>query len=219
MKIYGIDHGDKRCGISSANEILRISVPKDTVEKENLLNYLQNEKINSSDTLVFGMPLSMSGRYSTQTYNVINEALKIKDILKCKVFLVDERLTSKILFNQVKGKVNSKKVKNKKDQNSSSLILSTYLSNPNSGIELINKEVYKIELKDQNILIYDIAIENLSTECDLFINDPWIFWYYFNKGFKSTNKLEDIKVEYNTIVKNSNIELLNELKAKSIINL
>lgn len=59
--------------------------------------------------LVFGLPISLSGRYSHQTYLTVEAALNIKEQLGCQIYFVDERLTTTSLFNELKGDISFKK--------------------------------------------------------------------------------------------------------------
>ncbi|BBE29946.1 putative pre-16S rRNA nuclease [Tepiditoga spiralis] len=210
MKILGIDHGQKKCGI--ANAVFNIASPYKTVLNNELITFFKKEGVNKDTIIVYGLPLSMSGRFSNQTYNVIKSAIEVKTTYGCKIIFIDERLTSKTLFTELKGVVKSKKIKKTKDQNSSSLILSVYLANKNAGIELKEKKVYNIvhQIKSKKTLVYETAIKNIKDieNFYIFTKDPWIFWYYFSQGIKSINIEKDLE-EYDVLIcsEEKNIDL------------
>lgn len=208
MKIYCIDYGTTFCGIAVTDEKLKIALPKDTVRSEELTEYLESLNLNNGSILVFGLPISLSGRYSHQTFLTIETALRIKNKTGCQIFLVDERLTTSSLYNELKGNVPFKKIKKAKDQNSSVLILNTFLENPQIAVELREKPIYKIECDlsiYNNILIFDVPISNIlektkNENLTLFTQDPWIFWFYYKQGLKSTSLTSDLQNDYELII-------------------
>ena len=165
-------------------------------------------KFGRKSVLVFGLPISLSGRYSHQTYLTVEAALNIKNQLGCQIFFVDERLTTSSLFNELKGDISFKEIKKTKDQNSSVLILNVFLENPQSAIELKEKSTYKIEndlSSYNNIIIFDVAINNILEKANkdhliLFTQDPWIFWFYYRQGLKSTSLISDLYDQYDLII-------------------
>ncbi|RAO99740.1 hypothetical protein PW5551_01525 [Petrotoga sp. 9PW.55.5.1] len=203
VKTLAIDYGTSNCGIAFYTEDIKIVLPKATVKSDKLIEYLKSSEINEQDRIIFGLPISMSGRYSNQTFLTIDTAIKIKNIFGCKIFFVDERLTTSTLYSQFKGKVNYKKVKKTKDQSSSVLILSSYIQNPKIGLELIAKEIKEISSdikKYDNILLYRISVDVNIHNVDIFTNDPWTFWYYYKKGLKSTTLISDLKEHYDLLI-------------------
>lgn len=89
-KLIAIDYGEKRCGIALGENVpSRIF----TVERSKVFDLLVQSDVA---TIVVGMPLSMSGRYSQQTFECIAFAEKIRKKLRKEVFLVDERLSSRM---------------------------------------------------------------------------------------------------------------------------
>ncbi len=208
MSIYCVDYGNSLCGIAAADEKLKIALPKNTVKSEFLFNFLQSLNLNEKSIIVFGLPISLSGRYSHQTYLTVEAALNIKNQLGCQIFFVDERLTTSSLFNELKGDISFKEIKKTKDQNSSVLILNVFLENPQSAIELKEKSTYKIEndlSSYNNIIIFDVAINNILEKANkdhliLFTQDPWIFWFYYRQGLKSTSLISDLADQYDLII-------------------
>lgn len=207
MNYYGIDYGDKKCGIAKANEILKISSPYTTVEKKQLKSFLKNE-LKPKDIVVFGLPKSMSSNFSKQSFKTINQAIELSNELNNDFYLVDERLTTKSLYNEMKGKVNSKKIKKTKDQNSATLILSVFLKNENIGYSLEEKEIFTIDkekIKDKSVLIQDIAIKKPKDNFKYEIKDPWLFWYYFNRNIFTEYSISN-NDDFDIIINLDNIE-------------
>lgn len=208
MSIYCVDYGNTLCGIAVADENLKIALPKNTVKSDSLIDFLQSLNLDEKSVLVFGLPISLSGRYSHQTYLTVEAALNIKEQLGCQIYFVDERLTTTSLFNELKGDISFKKIKKTKDQNSSVLILNVFLENPQSAIELKEKSTYKIEndlSSYNNIIIFDVAINNILEKANkdhliLFTQDPWIFWFYYRQGLKSTSLISDLYDQYDLII-------------------
>lgn len=219
MKYFGIDHGEKKWGLSKADEKLKIAVPIGKYNEQEIIKYIRENTNDNKYKIIIGLPYSMSGRFSTQTFNVIKSAVNLKNQLKCDIHLVDERLTSRALYSETKGKVSSKKIKQNKDMNSSVLILNSYLNNSNY-IDLKIKEIHNIDLSIENkqVLVYNVGIKNeLNNNIDLYIKDPYLFYYYFKRGIKSTTILNDLKKEYDVLLKNKNEEC--NIKSNQIINL
>jgi putative Holliday junction resolvase len=203
LKVYGIDYGTSKCGVAFLKGNINIPLPKDTVISEKLLDYLISQDLSNDDIIVFGLPISMSGRYSKQSFLTINEAIRAKERIECNIYFIDERLTTSSLYSEFKGQVSYKKVKDTKDQNSSVLILSNFIQNPGNAIALAGKEVYnpKKDLSNyKDILIWDISISDEFKNIDIFAKDPWIFWYYYRKGFESTTLISDLKDCYDLII-------------------
>lgn len=207
MNYYGIDFGDKNCGIAKANEIINIASPYKTVDKKDLILFFE-EELKKDDIIIFGLPKSMSFNYSKQSFKTIDKSIEIKKKFSNKLFLVDERLTTKSLYNEMKGKVNSKKIKKTKDQNSAVLILSVYLNNPNIGYELKEKEIYTVDkskLTNVKVLVQNIAIKNPKEDISYEIKDPWLFWYYFNRNIISEYNVKNKDI-YDVIISSENIK-------------
>jgi len=203
LKVYGIDYGTSNCGIAFLKQDLNIPLPIGTVKSEKLLEYLVSLDLSNDDLIVFGLPISMSGRYSKQSFLSIDAAINVKEKIGCKIYFVDERLTTSSLYSEVRGQVSYKKVKRTKDQNSSVLILSNFIQSPGNAIALAEKEVYNLKKDFSNyndVLIWDISINNEFENFSIFAKDPWVFWYYYKKGFKSTTLISDLKDYYDLII-------------------
>lgn len=93
--IVAVDYGDARCGLAIGEKLARKIM---TVEKKKVISEIS--RIPFIDCFVVGLPLSMSGRYSQQTFKAIEFAEKLNRRFKKRVYLIDERLTSSIFKNR-----------------------------------------------------------------------------------------------------------------------
>ena len=131
-KILGLDYGKKRCGISITDDLRLIASPLDTINTNEIINYLveiiARENIS---ILVIGEP-----KNSKNNFFEIEESIK-KLIKKIKLNIPDliieredERFTSKlskIYINQVTKKRKLRIDKRNLDKVSASLILESFL--------------------------------------------------------------------------------------------
>ncbi|KAF2955260.1 Holliday junction resolvase RuvX [Marinitoga sp. 38H-ov] len=209
MNYIGLDYGLSKTGIATSNSIIKVATVKDTVRTDKIINYLKNI-YKDEDIFVVGLPISMSGRYSKQTYETIEFSINLKKIFNSKVFLIDERLTTQQSYSLTKSFLNSKKAKKAKDQNSALFILQRFLNNQNLAIELIEKKEYKLENIDSNsILINNLIIKNsnIYNKADILAIDPYIFWWYYKRNKTSTALKEDLNYEYDFIISNDDINI------------
>lgn len=90
MSIVAIDYGAKRCGVAIGE-----NVPSEiyTVERSRIFDLLLKLEVS---TVVVGIAFSMSGRYSQQTFECVAFAERVRKKLHKEVFMVDERLSSKM---------------------------------------------------------------------------------------------------------------------------
>ncbi|MGB4458168.1 MAG: hypothetical protein WBI60_04245, partial [Defluviitoga tunisiensis] len=85
------------------------------------------------------------------------------------------------------------------------------------------KPIYKVEndlLNYSNIMIFDVSISNIINKIDvkrlsIFTQDPWIFWFYYRQGLKSTSLISDLHNQYDLIISIKD----NEKKIKSLFPL
>ena len=132
-----IDYGDRRVGIALSDPMHTISYPLCVINhtsQNHLINdilKIVNEK--EIEKIIIGLPISMSGHYSSQTKKVISfKEVLIKRLLdkdlKVNIDTIDERLSSisakKIMIQQgIKTGHNKGKI----DQLSAAIILQEYL--------------------------------------------------------------------------------------------
>lgn len=211
MSVIAIDYGKSKCGYATGE---RFVLESGTVKSSEILN-----RIQKYDKVILGFPLSMSGNYSTQTFEVVRFGVKILNLGK-KVFLIDERLTTKM------AKIYSKK---DDDRFSAEQLLLEYIENPNIAKELIRSKV-----SNEKVIQTDFALVINVPFCESFkINsgigyteDPYtaytlfshgVFVYrIFNDFLNAINSLEKTP-EYIIIDKEnrqmlSNFSLLNEIR-------
>jgi len=125
MSIIAIDYGKSKCGYA----IGKIFVSESgTVTTADIY-----KKIEKFEEVVLGLPLSMSGNYSTQTFEVIKFGLKLLKDGK-KVRFIDERMTTRMA-----------QVYNKRDDDrfSAEQILLDYLQAPDRAVNLKKSTILK----------------------------------------------------------------------------
>ncbi|WGS65803.1 Holliday junction resolvase RuvX [Marinitoga aeolica] len=218
MNYIGLDYGLSKTGIAISDSVLKIATIKGTVNTDKILTVLENNIYKKDDIFIVGLPISMSGRYSKQTFETIDFCIKLKEKFKTDIFLIDERLTTQQSYTMTKNFLNAKKAKKTKDQNSALFILQRYLDNPNQGIKLEKRQIYKMEnIEYDSILINEIIIKNsnIYNKADIFTKDPYIFWWYFKRNKKSTTLIDDLNSEYDILLTKNNV-LNSNIKFKKI---
>ncbi|WP_072151562.1 Holliday junction resolvase RuvX [Candidatus Kryptobacter tengchongensis] len=128
----GIDFGSKRIGISISDPTLTIA--QGLLVLENNPEFFDKVKDicfkYDVKLIVVGLPISLSGRYSSKTNEVLKFVDKLKSKLKIDIVKWDERFTTKIA-QRAKIEMNLKKKKRKEkifdDIISATLILQSYL--------------------------------------------------------------------------------------------
>jgi len=203
MKVYGIDYGTVSTGIARGDSILKIATGIGKIKTPEIFNFFLKEGLTDNNIVALGLPVSMSSRFSEQTFKTVDFALKLKEKFGVKIYLIDERLTTSMVYSTMKNVRSTKEYKNSKDENSSVLILSSFFSNEKGYSELVPGKVFDIGIVEKdNLMVYNTAVSVSSLKgktVDIFTTDPWIFWYYFKNGFKSTTKETDLKVSYESI--------------------
>ncbi|PCJ21254.1 MAG: Holliday junction resolvase RuvX [Candidatus Cloacimonadota bacterium] len=129
MSLIGIDFGLARCGIAVSDEKMSYSTPVETIETQELIEYLITLRLQEPylKTIILGYPLSLNGRKNEMTAYV--DDFKKKLIFeKFEVILMDERHSTNRAFAQMRQLgINSKKGKKFKDELAASLILQDYI--------------------------------------------------------------------------------------------
>lgn len=131
-RIMGIDFGSKRIGISISDPSLTIA--QGLLVLENNSEFFDKiEEIcvrYNVKLIVVGLPMSLSGRYSNKTNEVLKFIDELKSRLKIDVAKWDERFTTKIA-QRAKIEMNLKKKKRREksfdDIIAATLILQNYL--------------------------------------------------------------------------------------------
>ena len=131
-KILGLDYGKKRCGISITDDLRLIASPLDTINTNEIINYLveiiARENIS---ILVIGEPKNNKNNFFEIEESIKKLIKKIKlNIPDLIIEREDERFTSKlskIYINQVTKKRKLRIDKRNLDKISASLILESFL--------------------------------------------------------------------------------------------
>ncbi|HCL99192.1 MAG TPA: RuvX/YqgF family protein [Fervidobacterium sp.] len=167
MSIIAIDYGKSKCGYAIGTMFVSES---GTVKTSDI-----QKKMEKFREIVLGLPLSMSGNYSTQTFEVIKFGLSLLKAGK-RVLFIDERMTTKMA-----------KVYDKKDDDrfSAEQLLLDYLQAPDRTIELKTS----VASKPQEISCECAAIVNVPCDKDFHISkiigyseDPYIAYTMFKEG-------------------------------------
>ncbi len=196
MKV-AVDYGSKRCGVAWGKEF---PSRKDVVSRKDLLPFLKDL---SPSLVIFGLPLSMSGRYSCQTFEAIKLAEKVRFSLRVPVYLVDERLSTKMAHDILKKTGSSTPV----DAVSASLIFESFSKNP-EGAYMVYDEVPKVEIPDiagDAVLIHEVpdtsVLEHIHAErLDVLQSDPYVA-YLFKKKVRFVERFEDfLEGDYDIIL-------------------
>ncbi|MGJ8455090.1 RuvX/YqgF family protein [Pseudothermotoga sp. U03pept] len=170
-----IDYGEARCGLALGEKLV---AKLWTVQREKLFSELS--KFPDVEAYVVGLPFSMSGRYSKQTFRVIAFAEKLHKKYGKSVYMIDERLSSKIF----KG---SKDV----DRLSAAEIFDRFISSDRNRYEIkppsrLNDE----KIAELKSLVGKILIANLSDtrvardeDCVVYQVDPYYAYLFYKRGF------------------------------------
>ncbi len=135
-RILAIDYGQKRCGIAVTDPLKLIAHALETVPTAGLeaflADYMRREEV---ETIVVGQPLQMDGTPSESTRYIEPFVRRLaKQCPQIPIVRVDERFTSKIAFRTMTDAGLKKKKRQDKglvDAISATLILQTYMQNPN----------------------------------------------------------------------------------------
>ena len=132
-----IDYGDKRIGIALSDPMHIISYPfgiiKNINNNHSIDEILKITGQKDVETIVIGLPISMSGNYSVQTKKVILfKELLVEELLdknmSITVNTIDERLSSVSAKNiMIKKGIKTGHNKGKIDELSAAIILQEYL--------------------------------------------------------------------------------------------
>lgn len=135
-RILAIDYGRKRCGLAVTDPLKLIAHALETVPTAQLEAYLaaymQREEV---ETIVVGLPLQMDATPSESSRYIEPFVKRLAKLYPdIPIERVDERFTSKIAFQTMLDVGLKKKKRREKglvDALSATLILQTYMQNPN----------------------------------------------------------------------------------------
>ena len=132
--LLGLDFGDKTIGIAVSDKSLTIASPITTIKRkgndkdlDSLFKIIEEYEVGG---LVFGLPLSLSGKENERTKKVRKFIKKLKLLKEINIELYDERFSSDIIFKTFKKESQStSKIKKKIDQQAAAYILQGFLDN------------------------------------------------------------------------------------------
>lgn len=132
-RILALDYGAKRTGIAVTDPLAIIATPLETVPSHTLMDFLKNyfEKEDVSE-VVIGMPMNTDGSPTNATQIVQAAVNRFRKLFpNKKLFLHDERFTSKMALDVMIAGGSKKKDRLKSkgniDKISAAIILQSYL--------------------------------------------------------------------------------------------
>jgi len=204
MSIIAIDYGKSKCGYAIGSLFVSES---GTLKTSEIM-----KKVNNYEKVVLGLPLSMSGNYSTQTFEVIKFALTLKKMNK-EVLLIDERMTTRMA-----------KVFDKKDDDrfSAEQLLLEFIQSPSGVIEFKIKDV--LEPKhlscDFALFIESPYLENYSIQNGIgYTKDAYIAYTLFKRGFFVYRVWNDFEQALTTLEKSPDLVIIDEENRQLMSNL
>jgi putative holliday junction resolvase len=126
MKALALDVGEKRIGIAVSDELKMIATPL-TVLNNDPSFFDELEKIikeKEISEIAVGLPFTLKGEVGHQAKRILGFIEELKGRTDKKIILIDERFTTKITKEVLKGK-KRKEI----DKYSAALILESYLEN------------------------------------------------------------------------------------------
>ncbi len=208
MNKLGIDFGTKRLGLAISIESVDMPLRMITIDnyKEKILGVVKEKSI---DSIVVGLPLSMSGRYNEISMKAISFAIKLFKIMSVPVWLFDERLsTESSRFTAT----TRKSFDDNKDSLSALNILRRFNPESTNAHRIVEHFPGWIpdwdNLSEEKLLVYYpvnpeivFSIHEVVEDVIIFTNDPQIFFLLKRKGYSPLNLIEDVKTDlYSSIV-------------------
>lgn len=172
--ILAIDYGESKCGLALGE---RLATKIWTVNRKQVFSEIS--KLKEIDFFVVGLPLSMSGRYSQQTFMAIQFAEKLHSKFKREVYMVDERLSSAVF-----------KERKNVDQLSAAEILDRFLSSKTSSYKirspvlLSDEQLSEIADEKGNVLVADLSDVRVLKNRNwvVFQRDPYYAYLFYKRG-------------------------------------
>jgi len=133
MRILGIDYGDRHLGLALSDALRITAQPLGTYrmsddEEENRRYFRELVATHTVDEIVIGDPLRLDGSRGTRAQKTREFAAWLGKAVDRPIFFMDERLTTREALAVLNsGNVRGKRRKEKEDQISAVIILSTYL--------------------------------------------------------------------------------------------
>lgn len=142
FNILGLDVGDARIGVASANSIALIPSPLDFIinDENTLHNIIELIDQNQTKLLVVGLPQNSQGQDTEQTKKVRDFATELKKVTNIHIEFTDESNTSQLSEKglEVSGKPFSK---GDIDSGSAVIILQRFFDDNNNNLTNIIKEL------------------------------------------------------------------------------
>lgn len=208
MKILGIDFGTVRLGI--AIQLEGIQLPLKTVAREGYRERLKEVLAERDiDSIVIGLPISMSGRYSQSTMRAVSFAEKVKRLFGGKVFMVDERLTSETSKRvALQSEID---LPARRDTLSAMEILRNFSRDHVKKWEIKNTLPVCRDLvlpeSGERVLLYkprSASIDEIHSYSDrlgIYVEDPQVFLAFKKKKLNPVNLIDDLELStYDIIV-------------------
>ncbi|MGQ9856139.1 MAG: RuvX/YqgF family protein [Fervidobacterium sp.] len=195
MSILAIDFGKSKCGYAIGTLFVSES---GTVKTSEII-----EKTKRFEKIVVGLPLSMSGNYSTQTFEAIKFALKLKKMGK-SIFFIDERMTTRM------AKTFSK---TDDDRFSAEQLLLEYLNNPSNSIEFkLSRLELEEEMSYETVLFIEVPFSDRITfeNALVYSKDPYIAYTHFETGSFVYRVWKDLNDKIKTLEKKPDLVIINK---------
>lgn len=131
-RLLGIDFGNRRIGIAVSDPLKIIAYPHSVIDRKQTPEYLsilQNLIISLDiDFIIVGYPINMKGNASAQTGTVREFINEIRDSLRIKIEIIDERLSSKSAEQTLRLKgISASRHRGEVDKTAAAIILQEYL--------------------------------------------------------------------------------------------
>jgi putative Holliday junction resolvase len=132
MKVIGIDYGEKRIGIATADTEIGIASPWRVYEIKNKLDVVSVVtnviKETGANLVIVGLPLNMNGTYGAMAKKVEQFVEELRKVCNVDIKTWDERLTSMEADRALSEMSQSRKQQRKvQDKLAAQLILQNYL--------------------------------------------------------------------------------------------
>lgn len=131
-RVLAIDYGSKRVGIAISDPLclfpsITVTISNDKNFFSEILNLIQEKNVNK---IILGYPFDDNGITSVLGKEILSFKTRLENILKIKVDLWDENLTSKMASSRIISSVTRKSKRRNKslvDAHAAAIILEEYL--------------------------------------------------------------------------------------------
>jgi putative Holliday junction resolvase len=138
VRVLGIDFGDRHLGLA-LSDVLRVTAQPfgtyslSALESENIRFFRDLVARNDVGEIVIGDPLRMDGSQGTRARKTREFGAWLEQTVGRPVFFMDERLTTREALHILRGgRARGRERKEREDQISAVIILSTYLERKQS---------------------------------------------------------------------------------------